>query len=82
MKDIIVSGKRIKTELYTLLACFVVANLLNVYAIFAYNTYLWELFSVLGYVGLFTIALYFCWAFLRVVFVLLKKIFKSKKIKN
>ena len=81
MKDVIISEKRIKKELYTLLACFVIANLLNVYAIFAYNTHFSELFTVMGYLSLFTVALYFCWVMLRVIFVLLKKIFKSKKYK-
>lgn len=79
MKDIIVKASRIKTELYTLLACFVLANLLNVYAIFAYQTTLSELFSMLGYVSLFTIALYACWTILRLIFILLKKLFKQRK---
>ncbi len=82
MKDITVSGKRIKTELYTLLSCFVIANLLNVYAIFAYNTHFSELFTVLGYISIFTVALYLCWTLLRVLFVILKKILKSKKIQS
>ena len=37
MKDTIVTARRKKTELITLLICFVVSNLLHLYAIIAYH---------------------------------------------
>lgn len=82
MKDVIVTASRIKTELYTLLTCFILANLLNVYAIFEYKTSFSELFSMIGYVILFTFTLYFCWTFIRIILYFLKKLFKSNKIQN
>ena len=36
MKDTIVTARRKKTELITLLVCFVVSNLLHLYAIIAF----------------------------------------------
>ena len=77
MKDSIITTKRKKTELITLLICFIVANLLNLYAIIAYNTKLGELFTQLGYVLFFTVALYVVWSVLRIVFYGVKKIIKT-----
>ena len=77
MKDSIITVKRKKTELITLLICFIVANLLNLYAIIAYNTKLGELFTQLGYVLFFTVALYVVWSVLRIVFYGVKKIIKN-----
>lgn len=79
MKDIVITSKRIKTELFTFLACFVVANLLNVYAIIAYGTKFYELITMLGYVFLFSVALYIVWSFLRVVFCFVKRKIITKK---
>jgi hypothetical protein len=72
MKDSIITAKRKKTELLTLLVCFIIANLLNVYAIIAYDTYFKELFTQLGYVLLVAIALYILWSLLRIIFYLIK----------
>ena len=38
MKDIIIPGNRIKTELKYLLYCYIAANIVNIYAIIRYNT--------------------------------------------
>jgi len=81
MRDIIIKATRIKTELLTLLVCFVVANLLNVYAILTYKTSFSELFTQLGYVFIFSVVLYLLWSLLRVIFYLIKKIFNNKKNK-
>lgn len=45
MKDIIITGKRIRTELLMLLYCYIVANLLNVFAIIYYQSSWMELFT-------------------------------------
>ena len=79
MKDTLITAKQKKTELITLLACFILANLLNVYAIIAYDTYFKELFTQLGYVFIFSIGLYLLWTFLRIIYFLIKKLFKTKK---
>ncbi len=38
MKDIVISGKRIKTELLMLLYCYIAANLVNAFSIIYYKT--------------------------------------------
>jgi len=78
MKDSIITAKRKKTELISLLVCFIVVNLLNLYAIVAYDTYFKELFTQLGYVLISSIALYVFWSILRIVFYLIKKLLKQK----
>jgi hypothetical protein len=78
MKDIVISSKRIRIELITLAICFVVANLLNLYAIIAYQTSFVELLTQLGYVFIFSVVLYIAWSFLRAIFYLIKKLVKSK----
>jgi hypothetical protein len=79
MKEIIIAPKRIKKELYSLLVCFVVANLLNIYAIITYQTAIAELLSMLGYVTVFAVVLYLLWTIIRIIFYLIRTILKSKK---
>ncbi len=79
MRDIVISSKRIRTELFTLLICFIVANLLNLYAIISYSTPFVELLTQLGYVFIFSLVLYIVWSLLRIVFYAIKKLVKSKK---
>jgi hypothetical protein len=79
MKQIIIAPKRIKKELYSLLVCFIVANLLNIYAIITYQTAIAELLSMLGYVTVFAVVLYLLWTIIRIIFYLIRTILKSKK---
>ena len=46
MKDTIVTARRKKIELITLLVCFVVSNLLHLYAIIAYHAPFTEMINV------------------------------------
>lgn len=45
MKDTILTARRKKTELITLFLCFIIANLVNLYSIFTYNTPLTEMIT-------------------------------------
>lgn len=74
MKDIIITAKRIKTEIITFLVCFIVANFLNLYAIINYDTAYFELLTQIGYVLLFTIALYVFSSLLRIIFYFVRRI--------
>jgi hypothetical protein len=75
MKDLIITAKRQKTELLTLLLCFILANLVNVYAIVSHKTLWSELFWSLGYVVVCTVALYLVWTVLRLVFYGIRRLF-------
>ncbi|MDH6342722.1 hypothetical protein M2480_002505 [Parabacteroides sp. PFB2-12] len=79
MKDTIITAKRKKTEIITFIACFLLANIVNLYAIIHYKTPMKELFTQLGYVLLFTIGLYVGWSILRIVFYYAKRLFTKQK---
>lgn len=75
MKDIIITSKRIKKELYILLSCFAIAFILNIVSIVIYKTSWVEVFTQIGYVIVITIVLYLILALVRLFISGLKKIF-------
>jgi len=79
MKNIIITPKRQKCELLTLLACFVIACLLNLYSILKYGGKVSELITSLGYVLVFTLVLYIAWTAVRIAWALMMTILKKKK---
>ncbi|MDR1370305.1 MAG: hypothetical protein LBJ72_09325 [Dysgonamonadaceae bacterium] len=79
MKDTLITGKRKKIELLTLIACFVIACVVNIYAIVRFNTPWSETITSLGYVFVFSVALYVAWSIVRLVYYLIKKSFRNKK---
>ena len=60
MKDTIITSKRKQLELKTLLACFIIMNLIN-----TFNTSWTEVIMSLGYVTIGSFALYIIWTILR-----------------
>ncbi len=79
MKDTILTARRKKTELITLLVCFIVANAANLYAIIAYRSSYMELITSFFYVTLFALALYVFWTIVRILFYGIKMAFAKKK---
>lgn len=67
MKDTLITAKRKKTELITLLICFIIANLANLYSIITYSTKYVELFTSLGYVAVGTVVIYLLWSLIRLI---------------
>ena len=58
MKDIVIKGRAIRTELIVAAACLLAAFSLNVYAVIHYSRPLTELAGSLGYVVVVAAALY------------------------
>lgn len=79
MKDTIITPKRKKTELLTLLACFLIANALNLYAILAYGAPFSEMITCMGYVLVFACVLYGAWTLLRLLLYALARIVSRKR---
>lgn len=79
MKDLYIPAKSLKREIIIFVACFVSANLLNLYAILSYKTAIHELFTQIGYVILFSIILYFLLGIVRILVRLIIKTLKSFK---
>lgn len=79
MKDIIITTRRLKTEIITWAVCFIIVNLANLYAIIEYNTQFIELLTSLGYVAVASIVLYLLWSLLRIIFYGLRRLFIKRK---
>lgn len=76
MNDILISSKRIKKELITLLVCFIIGFTANIGAIIYYKSKAVEILTSLPYVVVFTGFIYLVWSLLRLFKALF---FKSKK---
>ncbi len=81
MKDITISGKRIKTELIWLMGCFVAALIFNVYAIIRYQTSWAEFFTSLHVVVILALLFYMLLLFFRGLFTLIIR-FSTRKRKT
>ena len=74
MKDTIITTERKKEEIRTFLICFLLANLVNVYAIVTYGTSIKEIATQVGYVFLLAVVLYLLRSILLIAYILVKKI--------
>lgn len=75
MKDTIITARRKKIELITLLVCFVIANLIHLYAIIDYHAPFIEMITSIFYIIVFTFILYAFWGILRLLFYGIKVLF-------
>ncbi|MEA4935891.1 hypothetical protein SDC9_170348 [bioreactor metagenome] len=76
MKDIIITGVRVKKELVALLVCFLIGFVANIGAIIYYKTALTEIVTSIGYVIVSAFVLYFIWSLIRVIISLLLNLFR------
>lgn len=67
MKDIVITSKRLKKEIYLLSACFFAAFLTNIIAIIVFKTPWYEMFTQIGYVIAITLVLYLIVALFRFI---------------
>lgn len=81
MKDTIITGKRKRTELITLLVCFILANLANLYAVIEYNSPAIEMLTSLGYVAAAAILIYAVWCGIRLAIYGMKNLFRKKEVR-
>lgn len=70
MKDIIITQKRIRTELLVIAVCFAIAFIANVVAVFIYKSPLSEIYSSIFYVLTATLVLYVLALVLRLIVLL------------
>lgn len=79
MKDTVLTARRKKIELITLLVCFVLANLANLYAIITYHQSMMEMITSIFYIIIFAFVLYAFWTVLRLFFYGVKALFTKKR---
>lgn len=82
MKDITITGRRIKIEIGCLIGAFVIANLCNAYAIWSYGASFKEMFTSFFYVLVFALVLYAVSVVLRLLAYGIYMLFKSAKQKR
>ena len=79
MKTTVITARRKKIELLTLLACFIIGNLANLYAIISYETPFSEMLTSFFYVLAFSGVLYVFWTILRILFYGIRSLFLKKR---
>ena len=79
MKDTVLTARRKKIEIITLLVCFVLANLVNLYAIITYHRSMMEMITSIFYIIIFAFVLYAAWALLLLLFYGVKALFTKKR---
>ena len=79
MKDIVLTARRQKLELFWLLGAFIVANLCNAWAIREYHAPASEMFTSIFYVLIFTAVLYALSVIIRFICAWIKQLFARKK---
>lgn len=70
MKDILITGARVKKELIILLICFFIGFVANIGAIIYYKTAWTEIVTSIGYVVVSAFVLYFIWSLVRILIAL------------
>lgn len=76
MKDIVIRDYQVMREIGILLICLLLAEGVNAGAIIAYHRPWFELFTQIGYVVCFALALYVLIVIIRLIVLLIRKIFK------
>ena len=79
MKNTVITARRKKIELLTLLACFIIGNLANLYAIISYETPFSEMLTSFFYVLAFSGVLYVFLTILRILFYGIRSLFLKKR---
>ena len=79
MKNTVITARRKKIELLTLLACFIIGNLANLYAIISFETPFSEMLTSFFYVLAFSGVLYVFWTILRILFYGIRSLFLKKR---
>ena len=79
MKNTVITARRKKIELLTLLACFIIGYLANLYAIISYETPFSEMLTSFFYVLAFSGVLYVFWTILRILFYGIRSLFLKKR---
>lgn len=81
MKDIVITARRQKIEICFLVVSFIVANIMNIWAILTYNSPIKEIITSIFYVLVFTIVLYAFSVIIRLVYYVIvrsAKVFRKK----
>lgn len=77
MKDLTITAKQVRRELFILLACFVIAEGVNIFSMVKYETPWTEFFTQIGFVLIIMAALYIILVLVRVLIWIVKLIIEK-----
>lgn len=77
MKDIVISGRIVRREMLIAVSCFLLSFCINAGAVIAYVKPWTEVFSQIGYVVVISVVFYAVLMFFRILFIVLKRIFRA-----
>lgn len=80
MKDIVITGKKIKTELLIALGCLIFGECLNIFAVIKYSRPAVELVSMLGFVVVAAVVTYILLLLVRALVAL--AVFAIRKVRG
>ncbi len=72
MKDIVISGRAVRREVFIALGCFILSFCINVGAVIAYSKPWTEVFSQIGYVVVISLVFYAVLMFFRIFIMIVK----------
>ena len=78
MKDMVISSRRLRIELWMLLLCLVLAFAVNAYAILTFKTHWIELLTTWRVTGAVALVIYILSALLRLIFAGVKQLFRRQ----
>ncbi|MGN1226381.1 MAG: hypothetical protein ACI4TL_03995 [Candidatus Cryptobacteroides sp.] len=78
MKDIVIKERRIRREVIVALVCFLLSFLTNMGAVIFYAKPWVEIFTQIGYVFIIAVVFYVIALIIRLLYLLIIKIFKIK----
>ena len=79
MKDLVISGKKVKRELLIALGCFICAVLINIVCIIVYRSQWHEIFTQIGFTVFIAVVLYVLLVIIRLIILACRKIFSGRK---
>ena len=74
MKNIIITPRQIRREVFFLIVAFVVANLMNVFAIVGYDSSWKELYTSIPILLMLSVVLYFLMGLIRLIYYAVTKL--------
>lgn len=78
MKDLVISGKKVKKELMIALGCFICAVLINIICIIVYHSQWHEVFSQIGFTVFVAVVLYVLLLIIRLLVLACRKLFSKR----
>lgn len=79
MKDLVITGNRLRKEITIFSVCFIVAFIINIISIIKFRTPWHEMFTQIGYVVIISFILYLLLAIVRMIILFVRRLIKISR---